>query len=930
MRKRGAPWLLVTVAVLLFLVPSTVTYYTDWVWFRELGYEGIFLRSLNAQVMVFGATFAAAYLFLFFNLRAARGSVKRPSVVVGTAPDGRAITVETGQVTGLAMPVSVIVALGIAFVASRKWLMWLSFFHATSFNQADPIFGRDVSFYVFRLPVWESIQQQALLVSFLSLVGCGLYYVLSGSFVIEPRRGPGVFPAVRLVTSARRHIGVLAALVFALVAWGTWFDIPRTLLTPGESVFGAGYVDIHARIPILWITVAVLAAGSGLALFYGFTRRGWPMMMAVGLFVVVWFGGGIYSAFVQRLIVKPDELNRERPYIENNISATRKAYGVDDVEEREVSGDAELTAKDIVSNAGTIENVRLWDHQPLLQTFAQIQEIRTYYDFQNVDNDRYTINGQYRQVMLSARELNTASMQNRTWVNERLIYTHGYGLTLGPVNQVTTEGLPVLFIRDLPPISTADLRVTEPSIYFGELSSNYALVKTKQPELHYPTDEDQGYAPTTYSGSGGVSISGFWRRLLFAIRFTDTDILFTNQLTPESRILYYRRIADRVRVLAPFLAYDADPYPVLSNGRLFWIQDAYTSSRNYPYSRPSTYQGDEINYIRNSVKVVIDAYNGSTTFYLAEPDEAIARTLGRIFPGMLKPLGDMPADLRTHVRYPEDIFKIQTAIYQTYHMTNPTMFFALEDQWQVPVLEGASGPVAMQPYYTMMKLPGEQKIEFIQMVPVTPRLKENLAAWIIARSDGQHYGKLLAFQFPKQSIVFGPKQIVGKINQDEFISPQITLWNQQGSRVIWGTLLVIPINQSLLYVRPLYLQSPEGRIPELKQVVVAYKNRIEMAETLTRALGRIFGPQVTAALAPDRLSSSATSVVMTPADEEKSTVKPLEGTPAIDATAATILAEISGHYEAADKALKSGDMVLWAQEQKKIREAFERLRQIVK
>ena len=928
MRRRSAPWLLVLGVFLLLVVPSSVTYYTDWLWFRELGYEGIFVRSLNAQVTVFGATFAVAYLFLFFNLRMARGTISRPSVVIGTSPDGRAITVETGQVAGLAQPIAIIISLGLAFAASRNWLMWLSFYNATSFGQADPVFGRDVSFYVFRLPVWEAIQRQSLVVAFFTLVGCGLYYVLSGSFVIEPRRGSGFFPSIRLVPKARRHIGLLGALVFGLLAWGTWLDIPRLLLSPSESVFGAGYVDVHARLPILWITVAVLSAGAALAVLYGFTRRGWPMMMAIGLYIVVWFGGGIYSASVQRLFVKPDELNREQPYIQNNISATRQAYGVEDVEEREVSGDAELTAKDIVNNAATIENVRLWDHGPLLQTFAQIQEIRTYYDFNHVDNDRYVINGQYRQVMLSARELDTASMQNRTWVNERLTYTHGYGLTLGPVNQVTTEGLPVLFIRDLPPISTADLRVTQPSIYFGERSSNYALVKTKQQEFHYPTGDD--YARTTYDGSGGVSIGGFLRRLMFAIRFTDTDILFTNQLTPESRVLFYRRIADRVRILAPFLSYDADPYPVLSDGRLFWIQDAYTTSRNYPYSTPTTFQNEEINYIRNAVKVVIDAYHGSTTFYLAEPDEALAQTLGKIFPGMMKPLSEMPADLRSHVSYPEDIFKIQTAIYQTYHMTNPAVFFAGEDYWQVPVLEAAGGPVAMQPYYTMMKLPGEQKTEFIQMLPFTPRLKENLAAWMVARSDGAQYGKLLVFQFPKQTIVFGPKQIVGKINQDEFISPQITLWNQQGSRVIWGTLLVIPINQSLLYVRPLYLQSPEGKIPELKQVVVAYKNRIEMAETLTRALGRIFGTSVTAALAPDRLSSSATSVVATEGSDDKLPPRNLEGTPVADATAAMILAEIRAHYEAADKAMTSGDLVRWAEEQKKIREAFERLGKIIK
>jgi len=930
MRLRGLPGLLLLGAVLLFGVPSFVTYYTDWLWFRELGYEGIFLRTLNAQFAVFAATFGAVFLFLSLNLRAARRTIRRPHIVVGTGPDGRAISVETGQLARLAMPVALIVALALAAAAAGRWLMWLSFFNGTPFGQVDPLFGRDISFYVFRLPVWRALQQTAMVTTTLTLIGCGLYYVLSGSFVVEPRSGAGFFPGIRLVTAARRHLGLLVALVFGLLAWGTWFDIPGTLLTPANVIHGASYVDLYARLPILRLTVVVLLTGMGLSVFYGFSRSRWPLPLAVLLYLVVAFGGGIYSASVQRLIVVPDELNREQPYIVKHIDATRRAYALDRVEDREVSGDAELSARDIVSNADTIENIRLWDHQPLLQTFAQIQEIRTYYDFKNVDNDRYLINGKYRQVMLSARELNTESMQNRSWVNERLTFTHGYGLTLGPVNQVTTEGLPVLFIRDLPPVSTVDIRVDQPSIYFGELSSRYALVQTRQEEFHYPKGDDNEY--TMYTGTGGVAIGTFLRRLVFAIRFADTDIMFTNQLKPESRILYHRRIADRVQILAPFLAFDADPYPVLSDGRLYWIQDAYTTSRNYPYSTPTPFQGESINYIRNSVKIVIDAYHGSTSFYLADLDDAIARTLGNIFPGMLQPLEAMPPDLRNHVRYPEDIFKIQAELYQSYHMTNPTVFYNKEDQWQVPVLEGERSAVAMQPYYTVMRLPGSDKAEFIQMLPFTPRLKENLAAWMVARSDGEHYGRMLVFQFPKQKIVFGPKQIVGRINQDQIISPQITLWNQQGSRVIWGTLLVIPVNESLLYVRPLYLQSPEGRIPELKQVIVAYQNRIEMAETLTRALGKIFGPAVTTALAPDRLSSSATSVVVTSPEEAAALTAAAAAavTTAPDATVSSLVTEMRLHLDAADKAMRSGDWAAYGEAMKKFREAFERLEKIKK
>ncbi len=768
-----------------------------------------------------------------------------------------------------------------------------------------------------------------MVVCLLALVGCGLYYVLSGSFVIEPRTQAGFWPRIRLVTSARRHIGLLAALAFLLLAWSTWLELPTMLLTPANVIFGASYADVHARLPVLWLTIAVLVMGAGLAVVHGFSRRGWPLPLAVSLYLVTSVGGGIYAASVQRLSVTPNEFNQEQPYIVNNIDATRRAYALDRVEEREHSGDAELTAKDIIANASTIENVRLWDHQPLLQTFAQIQEIRTYYEFKNVDNDRYTIDGKYRQVMLSVRELNADSIQNRRWVNERLMFTHGYGLTLGPVNQVTTEGLPVLFIRDLPPVSTANLRVDQPSMYFGELSSDYVLVKTKTREFHYPKGDDN--ETTVYDGSGGVSIGTFWRRLMFALRFADTDILFTNQLTADSRILYHRRIADRVQMLAPFLSFDADPYPVLANGRLFWIQDAYTTSQNFPYATPAIYQDNRVNYIRNSVKIVIDAYNGSTAFYLAEPTDPIAMTLAKIFPGMLQPMSAMPADLQKHVRYPEDIFAIQASMYQSYHMTNPQVFYNKEDRWQVPTLEAERGSVTMQPYYTIMRLPGERHEEFIQMLPFTVWTKENLSAWMVARSDPEHYGRLLVFQFPKQKFLSGPKLIVGRINQDQVISPQITLWNQQGSRVIWGTLLVIPVDESLLYVRPLYLQSSEVRIPELKQVVVAYQGRIEMAETLTRALAKIFGTSITAALAPDQLASSATSVVATPADEKAAaTVTGAAAGTTAEATVASLFAEMKSHWLAANKALSAGDFATYGEEMKKAGEVRDRLELLIK
>jgi uncharacterized membrane protein (UPF0182 family) len=484
--------------------------------------------------------------------------------------------------------------------------------------------------------------------------------------------------------------------------------------------------------------------------------------------------------------------------------------------------------------------VRLWDHQPLLDTFGQLQEIRTYYDFVGVDNDRYKINGAARQVMLSPRELNSGSLPNRTWVNERLTFTHGYGLTLGPVNQVTQEGLPVLFVRNLPPETIPELPIKEPSLYFGELSNDYVIVKTATREFHYPRGEDNVF--TQYEGSGGVPIGTLGRKLLFALHFRAPQIVLNSGIGAESRIMFRRQVRERVTTLAPFLNFDRDPYLVLADGRLFWIIDAYTTSNRYPYSTPVGNAG--LNYMRNSVKVTVDAYNGTTAVYLSDAVDPIAATYARIFPGLFKPLAEMPAALREHVRYPEDIFAVQASVYATYHMTQPAAFYNREDQWEVPVIEDARDAAAMQPYYTIMRLPGEAEPEFIQMLPFTPRAKDNLSAWLAARSDGEHYGKLQVFQFPKQKVIFGPRQVVARINQDQTISPQVTLWNQQGSAVIWGTLMVIPVEESLIYVRPLYLRGSGGRIPELQRVIVVYQNQIVMEPTLDAALARLFGGSV--------------------------------------------------------------------------------------
>ncbi|MGE3342066.1 MAG: UPF0182 family protein [Vicinamibacterales bacterium] len=922
MRLPGLPGLILIAVVLLLAVPSVAAVYTDWLWFTELGYQGVFLKTYKAQGLVFTATFLVAFLFLAFNLQLARRALSRPQFIIGATDDGRPIVVESRTLTNLLMPVALVVALGLGIAGANHWLEWLTALNAVPFGDRDVLFNRDVGFYVFRLPILDLVRQQLLTLTVVAFGASALLYLLSGRVTMEPRYGVAFWPRLSLAGNTRRHLLLLLALLFALMAWGTWLELPRTLLTGSQTsvVFGASYADVYARLPLLRVSLAVLAVASLVSAWQAFGSLRWPVPAAVAAYAVVTLGSGLYSGFVQRFVVTPNEQTKEEPFILHNIDATRKAYALDRVEERELSGDATLTAADIASNASTIENIRLWDHQPLLQTFSQIQEIRPYYDFINIDNDRYTINGKYRQVMLSVREMNTESLQNRSWVNERLTFTHGYGLTLGPVNEVTTVGQPVLFIKDLPPTSDVDLKVDEPSIYYGELSSDYALVKTLQPEFHYPRGDDN--VTTTYDGIGGVPVNSLFRRLLFAIRFGASNILVTNQITPETRILYHRRIGERVREIAPFLTYDTDPYPVALDGRVFWIQDAYTTSSNYPYATP--YGAQRVNYIRNSVKVVIDAYHGSTTFYLAEPQDPIVQTISRVFPGMFKPLDEMPEGLRAHVRYPEEIFKVQAAAYATFHMTNPQVFYNKEDQWQVPVIDGdAASAAPMQPYYTIMRLPGEKDDEFIQMLPFTPRLKDNLAAWMVARSDGEHYGRLLVFQFPKQKVVFGPRQIVARINQDQTIAPKITLWNQQGSQVIQGTLLVIPVKESLLYVRPLYLRAAGGRIPELKQVIVAYQEQIVMAETLTQGLVQIFGRSVAAALAPDR--RVVAPVEAAPATGEPSVVP--SGAP-VDMSTAVLIEQAAEHYERAIAAQKEGNWALYGEEIRKLGEVLAQLEKV--
>jgi len=888
----------VFLALAFFVVPSTIEFYVDWLWFGETGYQQVYLRSLTAKTMVGVATFLFAFVFIAVNVRLAWQALTPRELVLMT-PDGpRHISIDPGRYRLLAYGAAAALAVFIALAATANWETWLMFRNATPFGERDPILGHDIGFYMFTLPFLRVLRGLLIAIAGITLVGVAAIYAVSGLMGIDQQRGIYSSPRVN------RHLGLLVAVILLILGFGAYLGVPATLTSVSGIIHGASYVDVHATIPALRILTAASVVAAALAIAGGLRNRLSLLVAAAGLYLVVSIAGSGYAAALQRFVIAPNEQVKETPYIVHNIAATRKAFALDRVEERQLSGDVQLTRDDIARNEATLGNVPLWDHQPLLDTFGQIQEIRTYYDFASVDNDRYVINGEYRQIMLSARELNSASLPNRTWINERLTFTHGYGLTLGPVNQVTSEGLPVLFIKNLPPESTVDLAVKEPSIYFGELSSDHVFVKTRTPEFHYPKGDDN--VTVMYDGKAGVSAGSFFRRLLFGIKFRSMKTLLSNDFTPETRIIYHRRIRERVDKIAPFLQYDSDPYLAIADGRLYWIQDAYTTSGAYPYATPAA---PGLNYIRNSVKVIVDAYHGTTTYYLIDPHDPIAATLGRIFPGLFTPLAAMPEGLRVRLRYPEDIFSVQTAMYSTYHMTNPAVFYNKEDQWEVPAIDARGQAERMQPYYTIMKLPGGARAEFIQMLPFTPRQKDNLAAWMVARSDGADYGRLLVFQFPKQKVVFGPRQVVNRISQDQVIAPQITLWNQQGSEVIQGTLLVIPIEESLIYVRPLYLRASGGKIPELKRVIVAHHNQIVMEETLEKALDRIFPA-----------TGARPAAVMTAA------APAAPGAPEAPPPAGTNLSALAReHYRRALQAQREGNWALYGDEIRKLGEVIEQM-----
>jgi len=889
--------LVALVVLMLIVVPAVMTVGADYLWFREIGFVRVFGTELVSKTLLFFGVGLVAYAILAANLRIARRPGPYADQFLSQIPASLAELVD--RLPRLTTPAAIVLAFIAAISASASWMTVLQFLRGAPFGVADPVFGRDIGYFTFAMPGWSLILGLLSTLTVFSALLAGFVYLVRGE--LRP-------PAPRLFLSPRAgtHLGILIAIFFVLAALRTWaIEIPELLYSNTGPLTGASYADLHARRPGLNLSAVTALIAAAFILVGVARKRVLPNVpyAIIGWIVVSVLGRGVYPTIIQRLVVAPTELNREQPYIANHIVATRAAWGLEDVVTRDLGGDIALTVADLQANGPTIENVRLWDREPLLQTFGQLQEIRTYYDFHAVDDDRYVIDGRYRQVLLSARELNTTALPTRSFINDHMTFTHGMGFTLAPVNQVTAEGLPMLFVKDLPPVSTVGISVTRPQIYYGEMTDTYAIVGTRLPEFDHPSGDEN--ITKNYEGRGGVPLT-FWNRMLLAWHFASLKMLLSQDITSESRILYRRNIVDRVSRALPFVRLDEDPYLVVTDaGQLVWMLDAYTSTTRYPYSARL---GDGTTYMRNSVKVTVDAYDGTVRAYIAEPNDPLIRTQARIFPGILLPLDSMPADLRRHIRYPEDLYRAQAALYTVYHMTEPDLFYHREDQWQIPVVDqgGERNPFMR---HIVMRLPDEQQEEYIFMTPFTPRQKDNLAAWMVARSDGANYGQLVVYRFPKQILVYGPRQIVNRINQDTEISRQVTLWDQRGSEVIRGELLVIPIEKSLIYVQPLYLRAEGGQIPELKRVVLAHQNQVVMAETLEGGLALLFGANA------GQLPRSAVAA---------------EGSAATTgATTSTVSAEtlrqLTELYDRATAAQRAGNWALYGEEMNRLGELLRQL-----
>ncbi|HEX5148976.1 MAG TPA: UPF0182 family protein, partial [Candidatus Limnocylindrales bacterium] len=968
--RRVGLWVGIVVALgLILLFGVGLDLWTDALWYTSVGFDSVFWTRLTATLGLFAGAFILAAVVLLGNLWLARRLAPPPgssgtSALRGLfdrlndaaqAADGRGrpgsefggrgafgtgprtVVFEAGDLpdltplAGIALTVvAIFAAIIIGGSVSSAWETVLLWGHQVPFSPdpgtvvADPVFGRDIGFFLFELPFLRLVQGL-----FNGLVVAALLLAATQYLVGASRSG------LAFTTQIRVHLAVLAGLFLLSVAFGYQLDKYELVYSTRGVATGVSFTDQNAQ----FFAFDVLTVISGLAAAFlvggAFARVLWPL----GLTVAVWFLasliiGRLYPEAIERFTVVPNRPVQEARYISNNIAMTRLAYGLDQWQQRQFRGEAVLDQANIDDEADTFRSARLWDYRPLANTLDQLQTVRPYYGFTDVDTDRYTIDGVERQVMLSARELklegNPAAVG---WVNQRIIYTHGIGLTMVPVNEVTSEGQPEVLIGNLPPVSRGGApEVTQSRIYFGERDSSYVVVGARQQEFDYPTGETEtgGSVGTTtsWTGTSGIQLDNTLMRLLFALRFRDLDLLISDQVTGDSQLLFHRSLDDRLSRIAPFLRYDKDPYIVVQDGRLVYVQDAYTVSDRFPHAQAfdpqqleDSHLGAPFNYIRNSVKITVDAYDGSMHFYMSDPSDPIVRAYAGVFPDLFESMDAMPTDLRAHLRVPEELFNVQTRQYGRYHVTDAQQFYQNDDLWTVPQGTTSEQTLPSEAYYVVMRLPGETGVEFTLLQPMVPANRPNMIAWVAARMDEPNYGSTVVYRFPADSTIFGPAQIEARIDQDAAISQQVSLWNQSGSTVLRGNLIVVPLDDSIIYLQPVYLQSTGSKFPEFRRIVVASPRQVVWAETLGEALRLLLAAEGGAAPSP------SPSPGATPTPGPSATPAPTPGT-TLPGDVPGLIEYANAHFEAAQAALRDGDFARYGTEIAQVQAALERLQQL--
>ncbi len=938
-KKLKLRWIILGLLVLLFLFSSIiVNFYVDILWFQEVGYLNTFFKMLGTNWGLRGVQIVIFFLFFLVNFMVLKKVIfqrflqQTSSNIInigGQETDLSFLENLPGRRANLLLGgISLLLAVIFSVANPEAWRQFLFFLNGTDFGMVDPILGMDVGFYVFELPFLRFVFESGLILLVVTLVIAAAGYFL----LTRPSLRSYKIPPL-----AQKHLMVLAGLLMFWRAWGYRLDIYRLMFSREGVVFGPGYVDATVRIPVFNILSIALVIIGLVTIFSIFLRSKKPVLyLIVGWLVVAFALTTVYPNVIQRFRVEPNEFAREEQYIANNIEFTNFGFNLHQIEERAHPFTGELNWDIIEEHSGTIENLRIWDWRPILQTYRQLEERRPYYVFNRIDIDRYEIDGELRQVMLAPRELDQNLLPERakTWVNQALRYTHGFGMAMSPVNTATPEGFPDLIMRDIPPIYPDDIPLDNPSIYFGEMENDFVVAKNASQEFHFPSGDENIYYD--YSGDGGIPIQNTLRRLLFALRFNSFQILLAGDINPESRLMFDRSIHERIRKIAPFLAYDADPYTVIHNGRIVWIQDAYTVTDLFPYSEVSR---EGINYIRNSVKIVIDAYHGSVDFYVVDEEDPIIQTYQKIFPDMFKSIEDFPEGLEKHFRYPEDIFSIQSRMLTTYHMRDPRVFYNREDQWELPQERYGGSTINMTPYYTLMELPGEEELNFILMTPFTPIGRNNMVSWLAAKCDPENYGEIIQYNFPKDRLVFGPMQIEAQIDQSDEISRLISLWDQHGSRVIRGNLLVLPIGDTVLYVEPLFLQSEQAEIPQLRRIIMATGERVVMEPNIEMALEALLGEKI-----PEELEGLIDEDILPEEEllleEEEELILeeelpleeeiPSEEEPPVfpvteNGDLNDLISRAQQAYDRAQEALKEGDWATYGSQQEILREILEEM-----